>query len=73
MKCISVCSQCGKSDLLDFHYDKDKSEYIAFCNQCQKIVICTDKYIESPYERTRNAVYATGNKWAIENFNATHN
>lgn len=27
----------------------------------------------SPYERTRAAVYATGNKWAIENFNATHN
>lgn len=26
----------------------------------------------SPYERARNAVYATGNKWAIENFNATH-
>lgn len=27
----------------------------------------------SPYERTRRAVYATGNRWAIENFNATHN
>ena len=26
----------------------------------------------SPYERTRRAVYATGNRWAIENFNATH-
>lgn len=26
----------------------------------------------TPYERTRAAVYATGNKWAIENFNATH-
>ncbi len=26
----------------------------------------------SPYERTRASVYATGNKWAIENFNATH-
>jgi hypothetical protein len=26
----------------------------------------------SPYERTKNEVYATGNKWAIENFNATH-
>ena len=26
----------------------------------------------SPYERTRAMVYATGNKWAIENFNATH-
>jgi aldehyde:ferredoxin oxidoreductase len=28
---------------------------------------------QTPYERTRAAVYATGNKWAIENFNATHN
>ena len=26
----------------------------------------------SPYERCRNAVYATGNRWAIENWNATH-
>ncbi|GHU79001.1 hypothetical protein AGMMS49992_30520 [Clostridia bacterium] len=26
----------------------------------------------TPYERTKAAVYATGNKWAIENFNATH-
>lgn len=26
----------------------------------------------SPYERTRAMVYATGNRWAIENFNATH-
>ncbi len=26
----------------------------------------------SPYERTRAAVYATGNKWQIENFEATH-
>lgn len=26
----------------------------------------------SPYERTRAAVYATGNRWSIENFKATH-
>lgn len=26
----------------------------------------------SPYDRRRAAVYATGNRWAIENFNATH-
>lgn len=26
----------------------------------------------TPQERTRSAVYATGNKWAIENFNDTH-
>ena len=27
---------------------------------------------EGPAERTRRAVQATGNRWAIENFNATH-
>lgn len=27
----------------------------------------------SPYERTKAQVYATGNRWAIDNFNATHN
>jgi len=26
----------------------------------------------SAYERTKAQVYATGNKWAIENFHATH-
>ena len=26
----------------------------------------------SLYEKNRRAVYATGNKWAIENWNATH-
>jgi len=27
----------------------------------------------SPYERTSAQVMATGNRWAMENFNATHN
>ena len=27
----------------------------------------------SPYERTRAQVAATGNRWAMENFIATHN
>lgn len=27
----------------------------------------------SPYDRTSSKVYATGNKWAKENFDATHN
>lgn len=26
-----------------------------------------------PYTRNKMAVYSTGNKWAIENWNATHN
>lgn len=30
------------------------------------------QYRETPYERTKRQVYATGNKWAIENFHATH-
>ena len=29
--------------------------------------------ILTPQERTRLAVAATGNKWAMENFNDTHN
>ena len=27
---------------------------------------------QSAYDRTKAQVYATGNKWAIENFHATH-
>ncbi len=27
---------------------------------------------QTPYERTRGQVQATGNKWAMENFEATH-
>ena len=27
---------------------------------------------QTAYERTKAQVYATGNKWAIENFHATH-
>lgn len=37
--------------------------------------ICSDKPTRrtaSPYERTKAMVYATGNRWAIENFEATH-
>lgn len=26
----------------------------------------------TPQERVKQAVYATGNRWAIENFNLTH-
>ena len=34
----------------------------------------TEKLTKKPsvYEKTKAQVYATGNKWAIENFNATH-
>lgn len=40
--------------------------------QCSR---CTEHFEHkklTPYERTKAQVYATGNKWAIENFHATH-
>ena len=40
--------------------------------QVEETVYDRPRY-SSPYERTRAQVYATGNKWAIENFHATHN
>lgn len=55
------------------------------CEDCLHRSVCDDKekdcgicdaYEKRPrlsaYERTRAQVYATGNKWAIENFHATH-
>lgn len=41
-------------------------------NNIEETVYDRPRY-RSPYERTRAQVYATGNKWAIENFHATHN
>lgn len=67
MRMITVCAKCGSKDI----------EYLGGgrcrCAECESEQDSRDKCIESPYERTRRAVYATGNKWAIENFNATHN
>ena len=40
---------------------------------CGEIFVSEDNSRrETPYERTKRQVYATGNKWAIENFHATH-
>ncbi len=68
------CPICGKI----------YSEYPALSRRDNKTYICPDcgtaealkDYFTptrlSPYERTKRQVYATGNKWAIENFHATH-
>ena len=42
-----------------------ESEYIPRISHARAIPV-------TPQMRTRSAVYATGNKWAIENFEATH-
>lgn len=66
MRVITVCAKCGSG-----HIDYLGNER-CYCHECEAETPSRDKYIETPYERTRRAVYATGNKWAIENFHATH-
>ena len=61
-----VCDRCGSKDIK--YLGKDR----CFCNNCNSEGDSRDVFVESTFERTRNAVYATGNRWAIENFNATH-
>lgn len=53
--------------------DKEKRKPEVKKSEFEKVVNDTAKSRKlSPYERTRNTVYATGNKWARENFEATH-
>lgn len=68
MRVIAYCAKCGGRN---FDYTDTKND-IGYCHDCKREVDIKEKYIETPYERTRAAVYATGNRWAIENFNATH-
>ena len=57
-----ICDDCGVIEALEAagFADNIVKETV---NQIHKL---------SPYERTRQQVYASGNKWAIENFEATH-
>ncbi len=66
MRMTTVCGKCGSSDIDYLGNDR------CYCKDCKKEQDSKDIIIQSPYERTRAAVYATGNRWAIENFNATH-
>lgn len=66
MREVTVCEICGSSNIT--YLDENK----CVCNICNKTRKLVTKMVMSPYERTRAQVYATGNKWAIENFNATH-
>ena len=47
--------------------DDDKRERMIFLQKKEERIRRM-----TPYERTKAQVYATGNKWAIENFHATH-
>lgn len=66
MRIKTVCAHCGSGDI----------DYLGngqcHCHKCEAEHSTKEKVIETPYERTRRAVYATGNRHAIENFEATH-
>lgn len=58
------------SDCLNYQFCDNEEKNCGICEAYEKKP--TNNYKMTPYERTRAQVYATGNKWAIENFNATH-
>lgn len=66
MRIKTVCTHCGSSDIDYLGNDQ------CYCHKCEAEHSTKEKVIETPYERTRRAVYATGNRHAIENFEATH-
>lgn len=67
MRAITICAKCKSGNIDYIGHDK------CYCHECKSEQDTLDKFVMTPYERTRAAVYATGNRWAIENFNATHN
>lgn len=72
MGMVSYCAKCGGRN---FEFISGSRFQRCFCNDCNEETQVIEKYKDtrSPYERRRDAVYATGNRWAIENWNLTHN
>lgn len=69
---LHICPLCGRA------YDEppalsrvdNQTEICPRCGMMEALAAMPRR--ETPQERTRRAVYATGNRWAIENFEATH-
>lgn len=57
---------------LEEKFRGDFNTYEEFSNWVEENFEMKEVYYQSPQERLRARVYATGNKWAIENYNATH-
>ena len=66
MKQQTVCAVCGSNEV---EYQGREEVY---CMICGKIQDAKTIFIESIHERHQRAVYTTGNRWAIENWKATH-
>lgn len=71
---MKICPKCGRKfeRLLALSRTDNK---IMICDECGTIgaLESLPQGVLSPQERTRMVVMSSGNKWAMENFNLTHN
>lgn len=70
---VQVCPVCGRnySDPPALSRVDNTTDICPDCGMMEALASIPRPH-EGPAERTRRAVYATGNKWAADNFNATH-
>lgn len=61
-----ICDKCGTKEALD-------AAGLTEGSSVRKSILACVGRGSTPQERIRAKVQATGNKWAMENFNATHN
>jgi hypothetical protein len=71
---LKICPKCGKEAKLLLELSRIDNKSMV-CDECgiMEALDSLPQGVLSLQERTRIAVAATGNKWAMENFNATHN
>ena len=71
---MQICPKCGRSfnRLLALSRADNKT---MICDECgiMEALDSLPKGFLTPQERARIVAEATGNRWATENFNATHN
>ena len=61
-----ICDKCGTKEALD-------AAGLTEGSSIRKSILACVGRGSTPQERVRAKVQTTGNKWAVENFNATHN
>ena len=69
-----ICPDCGLNEALEDAVNAGAITEESVKDIRKALTGCYGrKRPETPYERTKAAVAATGNRWAMENFEATHN
>lgn len=66
-------TRCAKCNGTNFDYIPNTRWKRCYCHNCKSEQDTKMLYPgTTPQERQRAAIYATGNRWAIENYNAIH-